>query len=116
MCSAMPGGYDFPGRTALITGGAGDIGAAAAQLLQGAGARVATLDLRGAQLDGVLAVHGDVSRSPDVDAAVAQAEAELGPLDIAVCCAGVSGQSLSTIDVDDDEWRRVFSINCDGVF
>ncbi len=112
----MPASYDFTGRTALITGGAGDIGAAAAQLLQSAGAGVATLDLRGAQLDGVLALQGDVSRSQDVDAAVARTEAELGPLDIAVCCAGVSGQSLSTIDVDDQEWRRVFSINCDGVF
>lgn len=112
----MPASYDFTGRTALITGGAGDIGAAAARLLQGAGAGVATLDLRGAALDGVLTIEGDVTRSQDVDAAVARTESELGPLDIAVCCAGVSGQSLSTVDVDDQEWRRVFSINCDGVF
>jgi 3-oxoacyl-[acyl-carrier protein] reductase len=28
----------------------------------------------------------------------------------------VSGDSLATVDVDDEEWRRVFSINCDGVF
>jgi 3-oxoacyl-[acyl-carrier protein] reductase len=47
---------------------------------------------------------------------VRRVESELGPLDIVVCAAGVSGDSLRTTDVPDDEWRRVFSINCDGVF
>src|SRR6478672_6373349 len=108
--------YDFHGRTALITGGAGGIGAAVARTLLSGGARVATFDSRPADLDGVLAIDGDVRRSEDLDAAVARVGAELGPLDIAVCAAGVSGDSLATVDVGDDEWRRVFSINCDGVF
>jgi NAD(P)-dependent dehydrogenase (short-subunit alcohol dehydrogenase family) len=100
--------YHFHGRTALITGGAGGIGAAAARTLQAGGARVATLDLRAADLDGVMAIEGDVRRSEDVDAAVARVSEELGPLDVAVCAAGVSGDSLATVDVGDDEWRRVF--------
>jgi 3-oxoacyl-[acyl-carrier protein] reductase len=108
--------HDFEGRTALVTGGAGDIGAAVARRLQSSGASVATLDLRAAELDGVLALTGDVSRSDDVDAAVARVEAELGSLDIAICAAGVAGESLRTTDVPDAEWRRVFAINCDGVF
>lgn len=108
--------YDFTGRTALITGGAGDIGAAVARRILGAGGRVATLDLRPAALDGVLAISGDVSRSEQVERAVERVEAELGPLHIAVCAAGVSGDSLRTTEVSDDEWRRVFAINCDGVF
>jgi 2-dehydro-3-deoxy-L-rhamnonate dehydrogenase (NAD+) len=108
--------YDFEGRTALITGGAGDIGAAVARALQSGGARVATLDLRPAELDGVLPLTGDVSRSGDVDGAISTIEAELGPLDIAVCAAGVGGESLRTAEVTDEEWRRVFAINCDGVF
>jgi 2-dehydro-3-deoxy-L-rhamnonate dehydrogenase (NAD+) len=112
----MSARYDFEGRTALITGGAGGIGAAVARMLQADGARVATLDSRPAEIDGVLAIDGDVRRSEDVDAAVARVGAELGPLDIAVCAAGVSGDSLATVDVGDDEWRRVFAINCDGVF
>ena len=33
-----------------------------------------------------------------------------------VCCAGVGGDSLHTVDVGDEEWRRVFAINLDGVF
>jgi short chain dehydrogenase len=108
--------YDFNGRTALITGGAGGIGAAAARLLLADGARVATLDLKPAQLEGVLAIEGDVSSSEDIDAAVAAVESELGPLQIAICAAGVSGDSLRTVDVSDAEWHRVFAINCDGVF
>jgi 3-oxoacyl-[acyl-carrier protein] reductase len=49
--------YDFTGRTALITGGAGDIGAAVARRIFAAGGRVATLDLRPTELEGC-------SRSP----------------------------------------------------
>ena len=101
---------------ALITGGAGDIGAAVARRLQAAGTQVATLDLRAAELDGVLSLSGDVSRSDEVDAAIERVEVQLGQLEILVCAAGVSGDSLRTTDVSDDEWRKVFSINCDGVF
>jgi 3-oxoacyl-[acyl-carrier protein] reductase len=112
----VPTHYDFTGRTALITGGAGDIGAAVALRLKASGARVATLDLRATQLDGVLGLTGDISRSEDVDAAVNRTEAELGPLGIAVCAAGVAGDSLRTVDIPDHEWRRVFAVNADGVF
>jgi 2-dehydro-3-deoxy-L-rhamnonate dehydrogenase (NAD+) len=108
--------YDFRGRVALVTGGAGDIGTAVARRLHGGGARVATLDLRSADLEGVLSLQGDVSRSDEVEQTVARVESELGPLDILICAAGVSGDSLRTTDVSDGEWRRVFSINCDGVF
>ena len=108
--------YDYSGRTALITGGAGDIGAAVARRLLAGGASVATLDARGGGLEDVLAITGDVSLSDTIDAAVAQVEEELGQLDIVVCAAGVSGLSLPTREVPDGEWRRVLSINCDGVF
>ena len=42
--------------------------------------------------------------------------AELGPIDVLVCSAGVSGSSLRTQDVSDAEWKRVMAINADGVF
>lgn len=108
--------YDYSGRTALVTGGAGDIGASVARRLLAGGAKVATLDAREGGLEDVLAIVGDVSRSEIVDAAVARVEEELGQLGIVVCAAGVSGLSLPTREVPDDEWKRVFSINCDGVF
>ena len=112
----MSGRQEFEGRTALITGGAGDIGGAVARRLQAGGARVASFDLRAAELEGVLSLTGDVSNADQIDAAVARIEQELGPLDVAVCAAGVSGDSLRTTDVTVQEWRRVLSINCDGVF
>jgi NAD(P)-dependent dehydrogenase (short-subunit alcohol dehydrogenase family) len=101
---------------ALVTGGASGIGAATVQRLLEEGAAVASLDIGGTPPDGALALAGDVSDSRQVDDAVAAASAELGPLDILVCSAGITGASLATVDVSDEEWRRVLAIDADGVF
>jgi len=106
----------FSNRVALVTGAASGIGEATARRLLAEGARVAGFDLHPGTSDGVLSLTGDVRRSEDVDAAVARAESELGPLDVLVCSAGVPGQSLRTVDVTDEEWKRVLAINADGVF
>ena len=108
--------YRFSGRVALVTGGASGIGAAVVRRLVAEGASVASLDLYAVAQEGVLALGGDVSRSEDVDAAVARVERELGPVDILVCSAGVPGESLPSMAIQDEEWRRVLAINTDGVF
>src|SRR3954449_5727706 len=105
---------EFDGRVALVTGGASGIGAAAVALLGERGAQVASFDL--APGGGVLSVEGDATDPRSAAAAVARVERELGPLDVLVCCAGTAGESLRTVDVTDGEWRRVFALNCDGVF
>jgi 3-oxoacyl-[acyl-carrier protein] reductase len=99
--------YDLAGRVALVTGGARGLGAAVAEQLQAGGAQVATFD----RADGADFV-GDISRSADIDAAVA----ELGRVDILVNSAGIPGRSLHTVDVPDEEWERVLAINATGSF
>jgi 3-oxoacyl-[acyl-carrier protein] reductase len=80
------------------------------------GAKVATLDLGGKPPKGAVALVADVSDSGDVEAAMARAGAELGSIDILVCSAGIPGASVSTVDVTDEEWRRVMAVDADGVF
>ena len=112
----MTNDHRFFGRVAFVTGAASGIGAATASRLLSEGAKVAAFDLHAPTTEGGLALAGDVSSSADVEEAVARATAELGPIDIMVCSAGVSGNSLRTQDVSDEEWRRVMAINIDGVF
>ena len=118
----MPNRYDFAGRVALVTGGASGIGRAIAERLRAEGPEVALLDSNAERLETVageleaLAVTADVTRSTDVDSAVARVESELGRLDALICSAGVGGDSLHTDEVSDAEWQRVFGINCHGVF
>jgi NAD(P)-dependent dehydrogenase (short-subunit alcohol dehydrogenase family) len=108
---------DFEGKVALVSGGASGIGAATVELLLERGAQVASFDLDPAGSPrGALPVPGDATDPRSVADAVARAERELGPLYAVVCCAGTAGDSLRTVDVPDEEWRRVFALNCDGVF
>jgi 3-oxoacyl-[acyl-carrier protein] reductase len=106
--------YDFSGRVALVSGAASGIGAAVAKRLADGGAQVAALDL--APVPGYLSVQGDISSSADVNAAVAEVERQLGKVDVLVNSAGVSGSSLRTVDVTDEEWSRVLGINANGSF
>jgi 2-keto-3-deoxy-L-fuconate dehydrogenase len=106
---------DMEGLRALVTGGASGIGLATARLLAERGARVAVLDRA---TDGIgdpfVAVQGDVSDDAAVRAAVEQAVAALGGLDVLVNNAGIGAQG-TVEDNDDDEWHRVLDVNVVGM-
>ena len=92
-------------RTALITGGASGLGAAAAERLAAEGLRVVTADLSG---------------TPDLHLAVTDADAvtrateEVGPVDVLVNSAGIVGPNKPLLETAPDEWRRVFEVNVLG--
>ena len=88
--------YDFSGRVALVTGGASGIGLATARRLREGGAEVAVFDRAAA--DGFLTVTGDISRSADVDSAVARVERDVGPDDVLVNDAGNPCRYVLTVD------------------
>lgn len=112
----------FEGRIAFVTGAAGGIGRALVRQLLQAGSTVVATD-RAAPTDaapegatGRLLPHAlDVSDGDAVTGLVQQTEAEVGPIALGVNVAGVLGGTLVT-ETSDAEWRRVFAVNCDGVF
>ena len=118
---------DFDGKTALVTGAAGAIGKGiAAGLCQG-GAKVFITDLEQAAVDAaeqeVVAgggecrgLAGDVTDAGQVARVVAAASEVLdGQIDILVNVAGIVGQG-KVEDIPEDEWDRVFEVNCKGTF
>lgn len=115
------------GDVALITGGASGIGAAVARRLAAKGVAVALADLdpgplecTAATLDAagarVLALPLDVTDASALENAVARIRSELGPVQYLVASAGITGTGYPMGEMPADEWRRVLSVNLDGVF
>jgi NAD(P)-dependent dehydrogenase (short-subunit alcohol dehydrogenase family) len=107
----------FTGMRVLVTGGASGIGLTTARRLAAEGAAVAVLDLvplaEGARA-GLISVGGDVADDASVRAAVDDAAAELGGLDVLVNNAGIGAQG-GVEDNPDDEWHRVLDVNVVGM-
>lgn len=97
---------DLAGKTVLITAAAQGIGRASVEAFARAGARVIATDINAAKLAELEGMSGVTTRVLDVlsAAAVQQAVAEIGRIDVLFNCAGVvhSGTVLEMSDKDLD--------------
>jgi len=112
-------------KVAVVSGGAGSIGAATARLFAAEGARVVVADLDEAGLAAVVDELGsdraalavtDVTDSDQVRAAVTLAVERFGGLDIAFANAGVFGVNAPIVDYPEDVFDRVMAVNVRGSF
>jgi 3-oxoacyl-[acyl-carrier protein] reductase len=94
-------------RTAIITGAESGIGAAVANRFKAAGIKVYSLDLA-ASADFQI----DISDSGQVNNAVA----EIGPVDILINSAGITGPNTPLTQTSDVDWNRTIAINLNGTF
>ena len=114
------------GRVAVVTGGAAGIGLSISQRLARDGFAVAiigrTEDTTEAAAADIVAAGGeakgyfaDVANREQVDAAIAAARKELGPVSVVVANAAVAPQK-AFLDMTLEEWNNVIEINLTGTF
>ena len=112
------------GKVAIITGAAGGIGSAAAQLFVSEGAKVFLVDLAEAPLRDLGARFGDraawlaadVSSPRDSERYVNEAVARFGGIDVLFANAGTEGAVKSLLDTTPEDFDRVLSVNVRGVW
>lgn len=115
------------GHVALVTGAGSGIGRETALVLAELGADVALLDWTPRAADAVadeiralgsraLALTGDTGDEATVTDAFARTQQGLGPVDVAVACAGVLGDGGPVFDTPVADFESVMGVNVRGSF
>jgi 3-oxoacyl-[acyl-carrier protein] reductase len=102
-------------RTVLVTGGNRGIGFAIAEEFLALGHRVAVTARSGEGPVGSLTVRADVTDGASLDAAFAEIEEKLGPIEVVVANAGVTKDTL-LLRMSDDDFTSVVDTNLAGAF
>ncbi|WP_136684592.1 3-oxoacyl-[acyl-carrier-protein] reductase [Falsirhodobacter xinxiangensis] len=115
--------FDLTGKTALITGASGGIGAEIARVLHGAGATVGLSGTRIEPLETLAAELGarafvlpcNLSDAAAVEELPKQAIAAMGSVDILVNNAGITRDGLM-MRMSDEDWEQVIDVNLTSTF
>jgi 3-oxoacyl-[acyl-carrier protein] reductase len=116
--------FSLAGKTALVTGASGGIGASVAKTLHAAGATIAVSGTRVNVLEELKASLGNdrvhcvpcnLSSADDVEKLVPAAEAAMGGLDILINNAGITRDGLA-MRMKDDDWQSVLDVNLTSSF
>ena len=116
--------FDLTGKTALVTGATGGIGAEIARTLHAQGAQVVLSGTREAVLQDLAkelgerasVVAANLSDAAAVDGLIDAAEAAAGkPTDILVANAGITKDGL-LLRMKDEDWETVLKVNLDSYF
>lgn len=115
--------FDLSGKTALVTGATGGLGAAIARALHQQGAVVAVSGTRREVLDQLAGelkerVHVlacDLADRQTVEALVPASEERMGRLDILIANAGITRDNL-LVQLSDDAWDQVVAVNLTATF
>jgi 3-oxoacyl-[acyl-carrier protein] reductase len=115
--------FDLTGKTALVTGASGGIGAEIARTLHAAGATVGLSGTRVDPLEALATELGerahvlpcDLSDAAAVTALPRQAAEAMGSVDILVNNAGITRDNIF-MRMSDDEWQSVIDVNLGATF
>jgi 3-oxoacyl-[acyl-carrier protein] reductase len=102
-------------RTVLVTGGNRGIGKAIAEEFIKGGHRVAVTVRSGEGPTGALSVVADVTDGASLDAAFAEIEEKLGPIEVLVANAGITKDTL-LMRMSDEDFEDVLNTNLSGSF
>ena len=114
--------FNLEGQVAIVTGAGQGIGEAIAGRLHEAGARVAALDLNEAKARAVGSAVGgiglkcDVASATSVGDAVREVRRRLGPIEILVNNAGITGKTARLWELGESDLDQVYAVNLKGVF
>jgi 2-hydroxycyclohexanecarboxyl-CoA dehydrogenase len=101
-----------PGSVAVVTGAASGIGLACAARLRREGWRIACIDLHDSDAD--LSVTADVRDRAAVTAAVDEAAARFGRIDLLVTAAGYDEDGIGVAEITHEQWDRMLAVTLGG--